>query len=64
MHNEKTRKKTPLIKKENTCKEEQVDYLKLFGLLELNEMIDGLHPNPAGYEKISRLCSKTYHRKW
>lgn len=42
---------------ENTCKEEQADYLKLFGLLELNEMIDGLHPNPAGYEKMFKRIS-------
>ena len=34
------------------CKKNDVLYLDTFGLLDINDFKDGLHPNAAGHEKI------------
>lgn len=38
---------------ENICKENNLPYINIFGLLNNEDFIeDGLHPNPVGHEKI------------
>ena len=37
---------------ENICKENNIPYLNIFGLLENEDFYDGLHPNSIGHEKI------------
>lgn len=39
----------------NICLENNVDYLYIYDLLELEELFDGLHPNNVGHQKI---CDK------
>jgi lysophospholipase L1-like esterase len=34
------------------CKNQQIDFISLFDLIEKNELKDGLHPNTKGHEKI------------
>ena len=38
----------------DVCKENNIPYLDIFGLLENNDFEDGLHPNTKGHEKIFR----------
>ena len=35
----------------NICLENNVDYLYIYELLEIEELFDGLHPNNVGYQK-------------
>lgn len=44
---------------EETCKEQNVEYLKMFDLLEIDDLEDGLHPNSNGHEKI---CNKVFNK--
>lgn len=44
---------------EETCNEQNVEYLKLFNLLETDDLEDGLHPNCKGHEKI---CNKVFNK--
>jgi len=37
---------------ENICKENNIPYLNIFGLLKKEDFEDGLHPNAKGHEKI------------
>ena len=37
---------------ENTCIDENIFYLKMYDVLSLNELVDGLHPNSIGHEKL------------
>ena len=39
----------------NICLENNVDYLYIYDLLEVDELFDGLHPNNVGHQKI---CDK------
>lgn len=39
----------------NICLENNVDYLYIYDLLEIEELFDGLHPNNVGHQKI---CDK------
>ena len=39
----------------NICLENNVDYLYIYELLEIEELFDGLHPNNVGHQKI---CDK------
>ena len=39
----------------NICLENDVDYLYIYDLLEVEELFDGLHPNNVGHQKI---CDK------
>ena len=39
----------------NICLENNVDYLYIYDLLEVDELFDGLHPNNVGHQK---LCDK------
>ena len=34
------------------CKENNIPYLDIFGLLDSGDFEDGLHPNTNGHEKI------------
>ncbi len=36
----------------DVCKEHNIPYLDIFGLLNVDDFEDGLHPNAAGHEKI------------
>ena len=36
----------------NVCKENEIPYLSIFGLLENSDFEDGLHPNAQGHQKI------------
>ena len=48
--NEKIIKYDSLL--EQICNEEKVSYIKLYDLLSLDELPDGLHPNNIGHKKI------------
>ncbi len=37
---------------EGVCGEHNIPYLDIFGLLDVSDLEDGLHPNAAGHEKI------------
>ena len=39
----------------NICLENNIDYLYIYDLLEVDELFDGLHPNNVGHQKI---CDK------
>ena len=43
----------------NICLENNVDYLYIYDLLELEELFDGLHPNNVGHQKI---CDKVKNK--
>lgn len=37
---------------EGVCKENNIPYLDIFGLLKNEDFEDGLHPNASGHQKI------------
>lgn len=43
----------------NICLENNVDYLYIYDLLEIEELFDGLHPNNVGHQKI---CDKVKNK--
>ncbi len=49
----------------NVCRENNVPLLDIFGLLDKNDLADGLHPNAKGHEKIfERVKSFLEEHKW
>lgn len=48
--NENIKKYCEIMK--NVCEEKEVLFLDIFGLLENDDLCDGLHPNTKGHEKI------------
>lgn len=49
----------------DVCKENQVPYLDIFGLLENEDFEDGLHPNTMGHKKVfEKVKSFLEENKW
>lgn len=44
----------------NVCLEENVDFIDLYSLLDDQDFVDGLHPNPAGHIKIFEIVRKMF----
>ncbi|MCL2341641.1 MAG: GDSL-type esterase/lipase family protein [Firmicutes bacterium] len=46
---------------EKVCSDNEVKYIKMYGLLSIDELSDGLHPNSAGHKKMFEkiLCDIT-----
>lgn len=40
---------------ENICQENKIEYINVRDLIPVDELIDGLHPNNIGHEKISTV---------
>lgn len=40
---------------EEICNKENIRYIKISNLINKDELVDGLHPNNEGHEKISKL---------
>lgn len=45
---------------EKICNKENLKYIKLINLINNNELIDGLHPNDVGHEKILKEIYEIY----
>ncbi len=43
---------------EKTCEEYNINYIKMYDVLNLNELSDGLHPNSIGHEKMFETILK------
>lgn len=43
---------------EEICNKENLKYIKLINIINNNELVDGLHPNDVGHEKISKVVLK------
>ena len=45
-------------KLESICKENNIKYIKMSKVVPLSDLIDGIHPNESGYQKISDYLYK------
>lgn len=45
---------------EEICNKENLKYIKLIDLINNNELVDGLHPNDVGHEKIFKEIYEIY----
>jgi len=45
---------------EKICNKENLKYIKLIDLINNNELVDGLHPNDVGHEKILKEIYEIY----